>query len=60
MKRLFDLMVSLFALLVFAPLFLICAVAVKFTSKGPYWGQSSDYGLFDVFACFPLPEVGDL
>ena len=44
MKRFFDLTVSLFALLVFAPLFLICAVAVKLTSKGPIYYVSDRIG----------------
>ena len=34
-KRCFDLFVSLVALIFFAPLFLICAIAVRLSSKGP-------------------------
>lgn len=35
MKRLFDLTLSLTALICLSPLFLLCAVLVKLTSKGP-------------------------
>lgn len=34
-KRLFDIAVSLFVLTVFSPVFIIVALAVKFSSKGP-------------------------
>lgn len=44
MKRLFDITVSLFALIIFSPLFLICAVAVKLTSKGPVYYVSDRIG----------------
>jgi O-antigen biosynthesis protein WbqP len=44
MKRLFDLVVSIIALLVFSPLFLICAIAVKLTSKGPIYYVSDRIG----------------
>ncbi len=35
LKRLFDLIVSIVALIVFSPVLLICAIAVKVDSKGP-------------------------
>jgi O-antigen biosynthesis protein WbqP len=44
MKRLFDVAVSLFALVVLSPLFLICAVAVKSTSRGPVFHVSKRVG----------------
>ena len=44
MKRIFDITVSLFTLLVFSPLFLICAIAVKLTSKGPVFYVSDRIG----------------
>lgn len=34
-KRLFDIFASLFALIILSPVFLICAIIVKTTSKGP-------------------------
>jgi O-antigen biosynthesis protein WbqP len=41
MKRLFDFIISLFALLIFSPLFFIVALFIKLTSKGPvlYWSE---------------------
>lgn len=44
MKRVFDILVSLVALVVFAPAFLICAVAVRLTSKGPIYYVSDRIG----------------
>ena len=44
MKRSFDLIVSLFALLVFAPLFLVCFLLVRVTSKGPVFYVSDRIG----------------
>lgn len=44
MKRLFDLTVSLLALVIFSPLFLLCALAVKLTSKGPVFYVSDRIG----------------
>lgn len=44
MKRIFDITVSLVSLLVFAPVFLICAIAVKLTSKGPVLHVSNRIG----------------
>ncbi len=44
MKRLFDFALSLAALIVFAPFFLICAIAVKLTSKGPIYYVSNRIG----------------
>ncbi|MDB4734236.1 sugar transferase [Akkermansiaceae bacterium] len=44
MKRLFDLLLSVVALLLFAPVFLICAIAVKLTSKGPIYYASDRIG----------------
>jgi lipopolysaccharide/colanic/teichoic acid biosynthesis glycosyltransferase len=35
LKRCFDIIVSLIALIVFSPLFLLIALAIKLTSKGP-------------------------
>lgn len=41
MKRLFDFLISLLALLIFSPLIILVSVLVKFTSKGPvlYWSD---------------------
>ena len=44
MKRLFDLLLSVVALLLFAPVFLICAIAVQLTSKGPIYYASDRIG----------------
>ncbi|TFH49895.1 MAG: sugar transferase [Lysobacterales bacterium] len=44
MKRVFDLVGSLVALVIFAPLFLICALAVRLTSKGPVFYVSDRIG----------------
>jgi O-antigen biosynthesis protein WbqP len=44
MKRFFDITVSLLALVVFAPVFLICAIAVRLTSKGPIYYVSDRIG----------------
>ena len=44
MKRIFDLTVSLIALFVFSPLFLLCALAVRLTSKGPVFYVSDRIG----------------
>ncbi len=44
MKRLFDITISLIALIIFSPLFLICAIAVKLTSKGPVYYVSDRIG----------------
>jgi O-antigen biosynthesis protein WbqP len=44
MKRLFDITVSLLALIVFAPAFLICAIAVRLSSKGPIYYVSDRIG----------------
>lgn len=44
MKRIFDLCVSLVALVLFSPLFLLCALAVKLTSKGPIYYISDRIG----------------
>jgi O-antigen biosynthesis protein WbqP len=44
MKREFDIFVSLFALVVFSPAFLVCALAVKLTSKGPVFHISDRIG----------------
>ena len=54
MKRLFDLVVSLTALLVLAPVLLAVAILVKLTSKGPalYW--SDRVGKANVL--FPMPK----
>ena len=44
MKRLFDLLLSLIALVIFFPAFLICALAVRLTSKGPIYYVSDRIG----------------
>lgn len=44
MKRIFDLCVSVIALTVFLPFFLICTVAVKLTSKGTVFYVSDRIG----------------
>jgi O-antigen biosynthesis protein WbqP len=44
MKRSFDLVVSGFAFVVFLPLFLLTALAVKFTSPGPVFHVSDRVG----------------
>jgi O-antigen biosynthesis protein WbqP len=45
MKFFFDITVSLIALVVFSPFFLICAVVVKLTSKGPIFFVSERIGV---------------
>lgn len=44
MKRMFDIVVSLLALVVFSPLFLLCSVMVRLTSKGPVFYVSDRVG----------------
>jgi len=44
MKRLFDITVSFLALVIFAPAFLICAIAVRLTSRGPIFFVSDRIG----------------
>ena len=44
MKRTFDILVSLLALMIFSPLFLLCALAVRLTSKGPVFYVSDRIG----------------
>ena len=44
MKRLFDIVVSLIALAVLSPLFVLCLLAVKLTSKGPVFYISDRIG----------------
>ncbi|MDB4666634.1 sugar transferase [bacterium] len=44
MKRLFDISLSLVALLIFSPAFLICVIAVRLTSKGPIYYVSDRIG----------------
>ena len=44
MKRVFDIGLSVFTLILLAPLFLICAIAVKLTSKGPVYYVSDRIG----------------
>lgn len=54
MKRLFDLMMSLLALLLLAPLMMLTALAVRLTSRGPaiYW--SNRVGKNNTI--FPMPK----
>ena len=44
MKRILDIALSALALILFAPIFLLCALAVKFTSKGPIFYVSDRIG----------------
>ena len=44
MKRTFDILVSLSAIIIFSPLFLLCALAVRLTSKGPVFYVSDRIG----------------
>ena len=44
MKRTFDLVISLIALVILSPAFLLCALAVKLTSKGPVFYISDRIG----------------
>jgi O-antigen biosynthesis protein WbqP len=44
MKRLFDISISIFALAIFSPLFLLCSLAVRLTSKGPIFYVSDRIG----------------
>ena len=44
MKRVFDIGLSVFTLILLAPLFLSCAIAVKLTSKGPVYYVSDRIG----------------
>lgn len=50
-KRLFDIVLSFFALICLSPIFLITAIAIKFDSKGPVIYKSkrvgSNYKIFD-------------
>jgi exopolysaccharide production protein ExoY len=44
LKRLFDIFFSLFAIIAFSPCILLCAVAIKCTSKGPIFYGSTRLG----------------
>ena len=44
MKRLFDFLIAFCAFILFLPLFFICALAVKLTSKGPIFYVSDRIG----------------
>ena len=44
MKRIFDILVSLLTLVILSPVFLLCALAVKLTSKGPVFYLSDRIG----------------
>jgi len=44
MKRMFDILVSLSVLTIFSPLFLLCALLVRLTSKGPVFYVSDRIG----------------
>jgi lipopolysaccharide/colanic/teichoic acid biosynthesis glycosyltransferase len=46
LKRSMDIIGALFGLLFFAPLFLICAVAIKLTSKGPVFFRQKRVGQY--------------
>ena len=43
-KRLFDFVASMVALIVFAPLFLLCAILIKLDSPGPVFFVQHRYG----------------
>ncbi len=44
MKRLFDILISLITLVILSPIFLLCALVVKLTSKGPIFYVSDRIG----------------
>lgn len=44
LKHSFDILISLAALVLFAPLFLICAVVIKLTSRGPVFYRGKRVG----------------
>lgn len=44
MKRFLDISISIFALIILSPIFLLCALAVKLTSKGPVFYISDRIG----------------
>ncbi|MBE0650344.1 MAG: sugar transferase [Bacteroidales bacterium] len=52
-KRLFDIFVSLFAIIILSPLFIIVAIAIKLESKGPVIFKSkrvgTGYRIFDFY-----------
>lgn len=43
-KRVFDIILSVFALLIFSPVLLICAIVIKLTSKGPVFFKQNRVG----------------
>ena len=45
LKRIFDLVVSIFFLLLLSPVFLVTALVIKFTSKGPIFFAQERIGL---------------
>jgi len=45
LKRIFDLVLSFFGLVLFAPLLLICALLIKLTSSGPVFYRGERIGL---------------
>ncbi|EDM29032.1 sugar transferase [Lentisphaera araneosa HTCC2155] len=44
MKRIFDIISSLFGLILFLPVFIVCAIAVRLTSNGPIFYVSDRIG----------------
>lgn len=46
-KRIFDVLFSLFALIVFAPLFFIIAIFIKIDSEGPIFYKQERVGLYE-------------
>jgi len=60
MKRLFDLIVSLFGLLVFAPLMVLIALIIKLTSKGPVLFSQKRVGLQEkIFTIYKFRTMVD-
>lgn len=45
LKRAFDIAVSLFCLIIFSPVYLVIAIIIKFTSKGPVFYSQERIGL---------------
>ena len=56
-KRLIDILVSLFAIIVLSPLFLLTAVLVRFTSRGPVFFHQARAAGLGQFECYKFRSM---
>ncbi len=64
MKRLFDIAFSVVGLIIYFPIFLVCAVLIKLNSKGPVFFKQERVGkngkLFNIFKFRTMVQSADL